>query len=181
MPELFEFTPEELKNRFVDHWSVAEEYAAVIAQQFNVEIDLHVRKLYLAVISAYKDIERYKNFHLTDPLNQKSDAVKRTAYLAKWISRFKPLQVREVDAVGELSFEDIATDDATIVNELFAIYLASVHLSVDVKKDFVISDEKAQELAYEMLFRQLNEDAFMMIFQLMRDYVSGTKEIVVYY
>jgi hypothetical protein len=136
------------------------------------------RRLYLTIISAYKDIERYKNFHLDDPFRQRSDAIKRSAYLAKWLCRFKPITVADTGDSSDLSNVDV--DKATLVNELFALHLACVHISVDIAKDFVISDEKAYEIAYEMLFRNLSEDSYLLVFQMLRDHITQ-KPLVTFY
>ena len=179
MAERFEFSSEEIEQRFVDHWALADEYRGRLETEFSVKTDLQVRRLYLAIVSAYKDIERYKNFHMTDPFKQKSDAVKRASYLAKWLCRFKPLSVVEENSAGNFDALDANVDKTTLINELFALHLAAVHLSVDIKRDFVIGSDKAYEIAYEMLFRHINEDSFILVFQLIVDYLTGEKEIVI--
>jgi len=40
------------------------------------------------------------------------------------------------------------------------------------QKDFVIADEKAYEIAYEMLFRNLSEDSYLLVFQMLRDHIT---------
>jgi hypothetical protein len=175
MADLFEFTPAELEDRFVDHFKLARDYADAIGQEFNVSIGISKRRLYLTIISAYEDIARYKNYHLDDPFHQKSDAIKRASYLTKWICRFKPLVVQE----GTL--DDIASaniDKTLIVNELFALHLAAVHLSVDAKRNFIISEIKSYEIAYEMMFRHLSEDSYLLVFQMIMDHVTKGKDIV---
>ena len=110
---------------------------------------------------------------------QKSDAVKRVSYLAKWLCRFKPLHVIESDT-GDIELDNISVDKTTLINELFALYIATVHLSVDVRRDFVIGPEKAYEIAYEMLYRHLSEDSYMLFFQMMVDYIREEKKIVIF-
>lgn len=155
MVELFEFSAQDLEDRFVDHYKLALSYANAITEEFGVQITISQRRLYLTIISAYEDIARYKNYHLDDPFHQKSDAVKRASYLTKWICRFKPLNVGEGPLEG---MSNIEIDKTLIVNELFALHLAAVHLSVDVRCDFIISEQKGYEIAYEMMFRHLSED-----------------------
>jgi hypothetical protein len=40
-------------------------------------------------------------------------------------------------------------DKTVIVNELFALHLAAVHLSPDVGRDFILTENKGYEIAYE--------------------------------
>lgn len=176
MAERFEFTPAALEDRFADHYALAQSYVETFNADFEVEAQISARRLYLTIISAYKDIERYKNFHLDDPFQQRSDGIKRAAYLAKWLCRFKPIMVS--DDSSDLSNPNV--DKAMLVNELFALHLAVVHISIDVERDFVISDEKAHEIAYEMLFRNLNEDSYLLVFQMLRDHIRQ-KALVTFY
>lgn len=178
MAERFEFTPEQLEDRFADHYALAQSYVEALKSEFNVDARVSERRLYLTIISAYKDIERYKNFHLDDPFRQRSDAIKRAAYLAKWLCRFKPITVMDAGELSDLTNTDV--DKATLVNELFALHLASVHISVDIQKDFVIAEEKAYEIAYEMLFRNLNEDSYLLVFQMIRDHITQKPLVITY-
>ena len=175
MAERFEFSAELLEDRFVDHFKLARDYAIGIGAEFGVQIEVSKRRLYLTTVSAYEDIARYKNYHLDDPISQKSDAIKRASYLTKWICRFKPLYVAG-DTSDDLPSVNI--DKTLIVNELFALHLAAVHLSVDTGKNFIISEEKSYEIAYEMMFRHLSEDSYLLIFQMIRDHVTNGKDIV---
>jgi hypothetical protein len=178
MAERFEFSLDELRTRFVDHWNLAETYCHEIGQEFGVKAEISVRRLYLTIITTYEDIARYKNFHLDDPFTQKSDAIKRASYLAKWLCRFKPLYVGEGSSENEI--DSVEFDKTVIVNELFALHLAAIHLSVDVGRDFVIADEKAYEIAYEMMFRHLSEDSYMLIFQMFRDHITETPLVLTF-
>jgi len=178
MAERFEFSSEEIELRFVDHWALADQYRHRLESEFNVKTDLQTRRLYLAIVSAYKDIERYKNFHLVDPFAQKSDAIKRVAYLSKWICRFKPLSVIEDSSAEGYDATNANVDKITLINELFALQVAAIHLSVHVGRDFVIGPEKAYEIAYEMLFRQVNEDSFMLVFQMIIDHLKNENIVI---
>jgi len=80
MAERFEFTPADLEDRFLDHYALAQSYVEALNKSLVSRRILSERRLYLTIISAYKDIERYKNFHLDDPFLQRSDAIKRSAY-----------------------------------------------------------------------------------------------------
>lgn len=179
MAERFEFSDALLQERFVDHWGLADKYRQRLEKEFDIKTELSVRRLYLTIISAYKDIERYKNFHQDDPHTQRSDAVKRASYLAKWLCRLKPLSICESDD-GKFDLFNTAIDKTTLINELFALFLATVHLSVDVKRDFLIGPDKAYEIAYEMLFRHLSEDSYMLVFQMLVDHIKEEKEIAIF-
>ena len=180
MAELFEFAPEVIRARFIDHWVLADDFLEGLELEYGIKTGLDVRRLYLVIVSCYKDIERFKNFHLNDPFSQKSDAIKRASYLSKWFCRFKPIYVvgSEANILDQLG--DIGIDKSTLVNEMFAIYVASIHLSSDIKRPFLIGAEKGHELAYEMLYRHLSEDSFMLFYQLLLDQLRN-KEVVVFY
>ena len=173
MAEKFEFDPEVYETRFKDHWALAEHFQEAFEKTFSVKIGIDHRRLYIAIISAYDDIARYKTFHLENPEEEKSDAIKRAAYLTKWICRFKPLQVNEGADFSSEIISDKNIDYTILVNELFAIHVATTHLSVHAGRDFVLTPDKEYELVYDLLFRNISEDALMIIYQTLADSVSG--------
>lgn len=84
----FLFPTHILEGRFIDLWKWAESYVEAFNRRFGTTVEINLRKLYMAVISAYDDIARFKNYHFEDPEKKKSDGIKRAAYLTKWICRF---------------------------------------------------------------------------------------------
>lgn len=179
MADKFEFPSEVIKQRFVDHLAVAEEFCSNFEEDFNVTLTINKRRLYLAIVSTYKDIERYKNFHLIDPHKDKSDSVKRSAYLIKWICRFKPISiVSSEDDLADLEKQEL--DYPSLVNEFLAIHIAQMHLSVGSKRDFLLSDERQYDLVYDLLYRYINEDALIYLFQTIVEHVQERPIVVIY-
>lgn len=60
-------------------------------------------------------------------------------------------------------------DELEIINELFVLYLFELHLSDEMKINLALSESKAFQLAYDLLYRQVNVDGWISIFQLIKD------------
>lgn len=173
--KLFTFSKTTIRRHFVDHWSFAEHFLGGLLtldqrtdNKFaNASITIDPRKLFLTIESAYQDIARYKNYHQVDPFHQKLDAVKRSAFLIKWIVRFKPITVSSKDE--ERLLDDINLDTLEVLNELFALYVCEVHLSNEVARDISFSVDKKFELAYDLIYRQISSDGWIAIFQMVKD------------
>jgi hypothetical protein len=169
----FEFPKEQIQQRIVDHWEFADDFREAFLDVQNVDpnenqIVVSQRRMAMATESAYQDIARYKNYHQKDPSNTKLDSVKRSAYLAKWMCRFKPLMV--VSAIGsDPDIRDKNIDELELVNEFFCLYLFEVHLSQEVGFDIALSDRKGAELAYDLLYRGISVEGWIAIFQLIKD------------
>jgi hypothetical protein len=169
----FEFTIEEMQKRVVDHWEFADDFIDAYTTAYGIDqlesrIVVNRRRLAMATESAYQDIARYKIYHQRDPWNSKLDSVKRSAYLSKWICRFKPLVV--ISASGhDPDLNDEELDDVELVNEFFCIFLFETHLSQEIGYDVGLSDRKGAEFAYDLLYRVIGVDGWIAIFQLVKD------------
>lgn len=171
--KLFAYSREEIDARVVDHWEFADDFIeGFLGDEKNPRKDANVivsqRRLYLAIESAYQDIARYKNFHQTDPENDYLDCVKRCAYLVKWIIKFKPIVLIGEDGV-DAATENESIDDLELLNELFSMYLFELHLSEEIDLNIAFSDEKLQELSYDLLYRQISVDGWIAAFQIFKD------------
>jgi hypothetical protein len=171
--KLFEFDPTDVRRRCGDTWEIAEEFVKNILTNppwanSNAKLLVNGRRLFLAVESAYQDIARYKNYHQIDPWNEKLDCVKRSAYMTKWIVKIKPIILIGNDG-DEVPIEDDSSDTLELVNELFALYLFEQYLSFEISRDVALSIDKAWELAYDLLFRNISVDGWIAIFQLFKD------------
>ena len=175
MPEKFEFSKEVIESRYLDHWYLAENFQEQTEENFSIQTTVDSRRLFASIYSAYEDIARYKNYHLTNPAKQKSDAVKRTAFLTKWICRFKPILVEGGSCSVEELREKTQIDCGLLVNELFALYVTTVNLSVQIGRDFALTEEKQYDIAYDLLFRHINEDSLLMAYQAILEHVSDFK------
>jgi hypothetical protein len=177
MPANLLFPSDVLAERFADLWELAEQYKPGYEQEHGVALRLNVASLYLTVVSTYDDIARYKSYHLADPHRDRSDAIKRAAYLTKWIVRFKPWAIER----NQTTTEDVARasqDGADLINELFAISVAILHLNEMSDKDFFLSPEKYHEVVYDLVYRTLSDDALMLFYQTLIDLVTPDRNII---
>lgn len=162
----FQFSKDYVVKKYLDHWGLAEDFCTHFLEAFGVKsgmAEIDPRRLKLAVESAYQDIARYKDFHQKDPATELLDCTKRCAFLLKWIIKFKPIEIRNVD------FENETLDYVELVNETFALYLFDVHLSDELKFDVGIAQSKIHQFAYDLLYRQISTDGWIAIFQLLKD------------
>jgi hypothetical protein len=171
------FSSEDLEARFADLWELAERFKTSYEAEFSVRLALNIAPLYLIIISTYDDIARYKFYHLSNPYEERSDAIKRAAYLTKWITRFKPFRVVR-DQVHAESLAEASRDGADLVNEFFAVSVALVNLNLHTDKDFVLSAQKEYELVYDLLYRYLSDDALMLFYQTLVDWIICDKDVI---
>lgn len=158
MPQL---VPEDvLQQRFSEHYS----FAKVFLQQWHKvdsrpEMIINENSLFLAVKSAYDDVFRYKKYHQED--GQRSNGVKRAAYLCKWICKFKPIEYAD-----PAKSDDLHEISGLLVNADFSQWLARSHIAADSDhRHFQFSNRYLFELLYDLTFRELNGDALLHIFQ----------------
>ena len=169
-------TTKEIEDRFFDLFRAAEMFGEKFAETYGIEIEMDPRLLYVATISAYDDIERYKAYHLEKPYRDRSDAVKRSAFLTKWISKLSPFQTKfDFADIGEkIASGDLDVDARpALANVLFSIMVAMGHISIDCKKRTWLSPEAEFHLSYDLLYRRVNEDALLATYQKIVDLVRG--------
>lgn len=151
-----------LEARFNEHYA----FATIFLEEwhkrdFGPEMTLNENALFLTIKSAYDDIYRYKSYHLPEDGSQRSNGVKRAAYLCKWICKFKPIEY--ADNAQKVNLSDIS---GLLVNADFSQWLARVHISADSdKRHFQFTNQYLYELLYDLTFRELNGDALLHIFQ----------------
>lgn len=56
---------------------------------------------------------------------------------------------------------------------MFAIWVSMVHISVDCNKDIWLSERAEFHLAYDLLYRRVNEDALVATYQKIMDLATG--------
>ena len=85
-------------------------------------LELNIAVLHNVVVSYFHDVERHKEFHGTDLV----DETKQGAFTMKWISKLRPIQF-------SCSVEDVSKD-ILYINEAFAVRsgLAFLRISPDV-------------------------------------------------
>ena len=178
------FTAKELEDRFVYLYKAAQKYRIKYEDIFDVKLHIDPRLLYIATISAFDDIERYKTYHLEKPYRDRSDAIKRCAYLTKWLSKIAPFQTKfdiEDNTDGKALISDNLSAIPALANITFAIKVSMVHITLECGKSNVsLSDEAEFRLSYDLLYRRVNEDALLGTYQKVMDLALG-KDIVITY
>ena len=152
--------------RFVDGLRHVEIFLANYNDIYKTDVRFDPGKLYLVFKSAMDDVQRYKDYHFGRNATKLADAVKRAAFVTKWLLRFRPLWEPLDDFHGNLS--GAAHRPAIIVNEEFAISLSLLYLSEHINEDIRISPAKL-EVLYNFLYRDLSDDSFMLFYQLIID------------
>lgn len=155
---------EEVREDFSHHLNRLETYLeAWNDDPDNKEHQLrsNPQALFLSVKSAHDDIVRYKAYHLSDPRNGLSNSVKMSAYLCKWISRFKIIEL--VKPKSDDEFEDVT---AILVNGAFALYLCRYLIGAERQTPFYFTSEYGDEFQYDLLYREIGEDGLLHIFQM---------------
>ncbi len=168
----FEFTREEIHERYVTIGVLASQFVDALATRTGIDnfIWLNERKLFLALQSALQDVARYKAYHQERPLEQKSDAIKRSAFMIKWLMRFKPV---ELGSKSDDRIEDSNIDTLILANAMFALTTAEANLSADAGAEFEYTPEKKYDLAYDLVYRDIGADGWMAILQLTMEGVKG--------
>lgn len=176
------FTAQELEDKYVYLYNAAQKYKTLYSGMFNVELQIDPRLLYVATMSAYDDIERYKTYHLEKPYRDRSDAIKRSAYLTKWLSKMAPFQTRpDLDIARHksgISDNNLSAIPA-LANISFAIKVSMVYVALDCGKNNVSLSEEAEfRLSYDLLYRRVNEDALLATYQKVMDLARGIDVVV---
>lgn len=128
--------------------------------------------------SVMDDIWRYKSYHLRDP-DKRSDAVKRAAYLTKWIIKFRPIYVARILSANDSEAAFDKKDRTLMVNEGFAIYvsLTTIATEINVEKIHLDPDFFANFL-YDLHYRSCTEDALLAMYDVVRNAAKGESVIL---
>ena len=156
------FTEQDLEKRFSDIYAIAAGFCETFGDEFGARPKVDPSRLYLTVTSAFDDIARYKTYHFNKPLIQKSSAIKRAAFLTKWILNFSPL-VCDVDALSNLKTNEPGED--VLINAYFALHLAFTNIEDHSKSPFKLSNDHYYELVYDLTYRGLSAEALILHYQ----------------
>lgn len=157
------FTEQDLEKRFSDIHAIAVEFCEVFGKEFGARPKVDPGRLYLTVTSTFDDIARYKTYHLKNPSIQKSSAIKRAAFLTKWILHFSPL-VCDVDALNKLKINELG--EHVTINTYFALHLAFTNIQDHSKSSgFALSRAHYYELVYDLTYRGLSAEALILHYQ----------------
>lgn len=167
--EPFEFSKEYIKERFLEHWELAEDFGEHFASALGAKpgsVFVDTRKLKFSVESTYQDIARYKDYHQKSPEKDRLDCTKRCSFFIKWLGKFKPI------SVSSNEITDDSLDYVELVNEAFSLYLFEQHLSEETGVEIVLSEVKARQFAYDLMYRQISVDGWIAILQLIKECVT---------
>jgi len=130
-------------------------HLANVYKEFNKKYDLHDSQAYLsaallsrAIDNALIDIERMSTWHI--PENSTPDAHKYAGFVAKWIAKERPIQLRKESPVSQVN------EKLHWANAIFAVYVMSSFLSnngvpsslaINLKYWFAFREEKGEVLA----------------------------------
>lgn len=105
-------------------------------------------------------------YHLEDPTQYKSNSVKRSAYFSKWINKLKPIEYQTEIPTNE-------DEKGITINAYFSIILSQSYISTETNNYFKISNNYRHELLYDFVYREMNEDAYLHIYQNIHNVVRG--------
>lgn len=155
---------EEVKADFSRHLVRLETYIEAWNQDpdnSKHQVRANPQALFLATKSAHDDIVRYKAYHLADPRNGISNSVKMSAYLCKWVSRFKVVELADTNTEGD--HEDVT---AILLNGAFALFLCRCLIGAELRTPFYYASMYSDEFQYDLLYREIGEDGLLHIFQM---------------
>ena len=160
----FLFDEATIKQRYEDFYNIADIFCHEYNNGYEVKVEIDPSLLYLAVVAIYDDVARYKAYHLTNPVRQKANPIKRAAYAVKWLMHFSPLILPQM---GHASGGKNIEDADVLVNAMFALHFAMMNLRVHTKENFYLERNTQFELIYDLLYRGLTSDALILLFDIM--------------
>ncbi len=129
----------------------------------DIEIDYEIAN---QVVSRYfRDVERIKHFHSFDRI----DCHKIAGYLTYWISRLKPLFVRNYNTYSKIE------SHAREINEIFAILVGCGRIKADYRErgisdQVVLNRDFFYALSYTLRYRQTTPDLLTLNYYLLDKY-----------
>lgn len=127
-------------------------------QENGLDIRVDYGALFNLAMSYVDDITRYKAYHDTEV----PDRARRSAYLCKWLMKFRPIVVLNPEAIKT---EEINTF-RLLANEIFAMYCISGLMEIDWSD---LSDKIRIITLYSLRHRYNSEDTYILFFALLTD------------
>lgn len=158
------FPEEKIRDVYQTFFAYAGRFAIVASAEYeNVNVTVDPLTALSVVVSSYDDIKRYKWYHLEDFELDKSDAVKRAAYFAKWILKFRPLMISR--AVEYKSPNEKTSDYSLFLNEILALNWGLTNIANELGVRRIRPTELLNgSMLYDFHFRELSGDALLAIF-----------------
>jgi hypothetical protein len=136
-------------RKLVDEWPVP----------LRAQCTLNRQLVRIVSESYFKDMDRKKAFHGITY----ADVHKCAAYMAKWIMRFRPIQLTVEDARAK----------PLLANEYLALAMAFVFLKVNVRS---LPTELFRTMVYSMRYRLIDGNAWAMSFYLLQQQYGPPQE-----
>lgn len=147
-----------IKDRFNSLIKIADELINKIKSP-NIKINYAI--LYNCVVSWYYDLTRTKTFHQIEF----ADSHKRAAFIIKWISKLKPLQ---------LDYHKEHPQVELLVNEAFALIAGLTHLNISIKD---IPRNLIKNIMYTLHYRDIEGMTYSCTMYLLEQYIISIIEL----
>ncbi|MDO5525401.1 MAG: hypothetical protein Q4F85_04925 [Prevotella sp.] len=136
-------TPEEsIKNRYSTFVRIYNDiFLKGLGEKYSNHLYLSKELLHCAVTAYFDDIQKFKNY----AGSTYADCHKQAAYTMLWITRFKPIQLRET-AKADTTF--------LTINEIFAVFVGLTFLNDSVNK--YMSKTFYKHLIYTLVYRNID-------------------------
>lgn len=132
---------------------LAERFEKSMDEENGLEIKVDSDALWNLARSYIDDVERYVAYHDT----QAPDEARRSAYLCKWLMKFRPIVVMDPLAPPE---EEIRTFQL-MANEAFALWCVSGVMQFDWND---VTEKIRHLLLYSLRHRYNSEDTYILFF-----------------
>lgn len=163
------FSEEQIKGRFLDLGEIVQNFLDDFEEEAESKLSVDWSRLYVATVSAYDDVARFKAYHLEDPRADLSDAIKRCAFLTKWLIREMPLSFP--------SERGTTFGGHVLANEALAIRVSMANLSVFCGQDIEFTEQKLWEFIYDLKYREFTSDSLIAIYQMIAEMADGVLPI----
>lgn len=153
-------TPKELiKQRYSTLVRIYDDvFSKRIGSDYSSHLYLSKELLHCAVTAYFDDIQKFKNY----AGSAYADCHKQAAYTMLWISRFKPIQLRET--------ANIDTTFLTI-NEVFAVFVGLTFLDESISK--CMSKMFYDHLIYTLVYRNMDAKGLASLLYVMEKAAQG--------
>lgn len=143
---------ENIKKRFYMLVELYNLFLQGVDVSIGESIYINKELLHCAVVAYFDDIEKYKAYAGSRYANK----YKQAAFSIKWISRFRPIQIRETAS---------ATHQMITINASFALFCGFSFMSPAVADS--LSPEFYNQLIYNLTYRNILGKEWAMIMELL--------------
>lgn len=151
-----------VRKRFYMISGLYDVFVEGLEKSCSESIYLNKELLHCAVVAYFDDIEKYKAYAGSKYANE----YKQAAFSIKWLSRFRPIQIKE-----------FATTNSTLItiNASFALFCGFTFLKPEVAAS--LTPEFYDKLIYNLTYRNVLGKEWAMIMELMDNLASSAHKI----